>query len=172
MSDDDLKPSDRLYYAIAALRGWDETADRARGHAGNYKLKFGQLVSSILLAADEDREPLAVTGVLDEQGTGDLAVVYDQFVVLADVVELSEQKGTITVTVHGFEAIDDVQVSTAHNYFDGTAQKSRHDGIELQIGIAGRRFVLPPMKWGRSPLLQNDAVLQAYTAIRDHLAGR
>lgn len=172
MSDDDFKPSDRLFYAIAALRGWDEASEHARSYGGNYAWKLGRLVSTILVAADEDREPLAVTGVLDQQGNGNLAVIYDQFLVLADVAELSEQKGESTVTVHSFHAIDDVQISTTHNYFDGTTQKVRHDGIELQIEIAGRRFVFPPMKSAQSPLLRGDAVLQAYTTIRDQRAGR
>lgn len=172
MSDDEFKPSDRLYYAIAALRGWDEASEHARSYGGNYAWKFGRLVSTILVAADEDREPLAVSGVLDQQGNGNLAVIYDQFVVLADVAELSEQKGESTVTVHSFHAIDDLRVSTTHNYFDGVTKNERHDGIELQIEIAGRRFVFPSMKRAQSPLLQGDAVLRAYTTIRDRQAGR
>jgi hypothetical protein len=172
MSDDDLKPSDQLYYAIAALRGWDEASDHARRYGGNYALQFGRLVSSILVAAGEDRVPLAVTGVLDQQGNGNLAVIYDQFVVSADVVELSENSGEITVTVHGFDAIDDVQVSTTHNFFDGTTNRRRHEGIELQIRLAGRRLVFPPMKSARNPLLQGDAVFEAYAALRDKRVGR
>ncbi|MFB9282538.1 hypothetical protein ACFFRF_11770 [Microbacterium laevaniformans] len=40
--------------------------------------------------------------------------------------------------------------------------------MELQIGLAGQRFTFPPTKWGQSPLLHSDAVLKAYTTIRDH----
>jgi hypothetical protein len=169
---DDFKTSDRLYYAIIALPGWDEVSARARSFGGNYALQFGRLVSSILVAAGDDREPIAVTGALDQQGTGNIAIIYDTFVVVANVVQLSDEKGEITVTVHDFDAIDLVQVSTTHNYFDGTTKQKRHDGIELQIRIAGRRFVLPPMKWAQSPLLQGDAVLRAYTTIRNQRGGR
>ena len=115
MPNDELKASDRLYYAIAALRGWDEAADEARGYGGNYGVRFGRIVSSILLAADDDREPVAITGALDDQGNGNLAVVYDRFVVVVDVVELTAQGGEVTVTVHEFDAIEDVRVSTTHN---------------------------------------------------------
>ncbi len=82
MPDDELKTSDRLYYAIAALRGWDEAADEARGCGGMYAVRFGRIVSSILVAADEDREPVAVSGALDEKGTGNVAIIYDRFAVL------------------------------------------------------------------------------------------
>ncbi|MEO2134871.1 hypothetical protein [Microbacterium sp.] len=168
MPNDELKASDRLYYAIAALRGWDEAADDARGYGGNYGVRFGRIVSSILLAADDDREPVAITGALDDQGNGNLAVVYDRFVVVVDVVELTAQGGEVTVTVHEFDAIEDVRVSTTHNYFEGTDKQAREHGMELQIGLAGQRFTFPPTKWGQSPLLHSDAVLKAYTTIRDH----
>lgn len=172
MSEDELKASDRLYYAIAALRGWDEASSEARGYGGSYAVRFGRIVSSILLAADDDREPVTISGALDENGTGNLAVVYDRFVVVVDVVELTAQGGETTVTVHGLDAIEDVQVSTTHNYFDGTEKHPRQYGMELQIGLAGRRFTFPPSKWGQSPLLQSDAVLKAYTTIRDHRTAR
>lgn len=172
MSDDEFKASDRLYYAIAALRGWDEASSEARGYGGSYAVRFGRIVSSILLAADDDREPLAVSGALDENGNGSIAVVYDRFVVVVDVVELTAQGGETTVAVHGFDAIEDVHVSTAHNYFEGTEKHPRQHGMELQIGLAGQRFTFPPSKWGQSPLLQSDAVLKAYTTIRDHRTAR
>ncbi|MFP7834665.1 hypothetical protein [Marisediminicola sp. LYQ134] len=172
MSDDNLKPSDRLYYAIAALPGWDEVSEQARNLGESYAWRFGRILSSVLVAAGEDREPLAVTGVLNRQEAGNLAIIYDQFIVLVDVVTLSEQNGGTTVTVHGFGAIDELQISTTHNYFDGTSQQMRHQGIELKIQIAGHEFVFPPTRWARGPLLQGDAALQAYTTIRDHRAGR
>lgn len=172
MPDDELKASDRLYYAIAALRGWDEASDEARGYGGSYAVRFGRIVSSILIAADEDREPVAVTGALDAKGSGNLAVVYDAFIVVVDVVDLTAQGGDVTVTIHGLDAIEDVQVSTTHNFFEGTEQEGREHGIELQVGLAGQRFTFPPTKWGKSPLLHSGAVLKAYTTIRDHRMAR
>ena len=172
MSDIEFKPSDQLYYAIAALRGWDEASQQARSYGGTHASRFGRLVSSILVAADDGRDPLAVTGALDERGTGNIAVIYDQFVVVVDVVELQEQNGEVSVILHNFDAIEAVQISTTHNFFDGTTRHMRHEGIELQIGIAGQRFIFPPMKWAQSPLLQSDAVLLAYTTIRDKRAER
>lgn len=151
MSDDEFKPSDRLYYAIAALRGWDEASSEARGYGGSYAVRFGRIVSSILLAADDDREPLAVSGALDENGNGSIAVVYERFVVVVDVVELTAQGGETTVAVHGFDAIEDVHVSTAHNYFEGTEKHPRQYGMELQIGLAGRRFTFPTEQVGAEP---------------------
>ncbi|MFP1602748.1 hypothetical protein ACLD0U_08685 [Microbacterium sp. 2216-1] len=128
MSNDELKASDRLYYAIAALRGWDEAADEARGYGGSYAVRFGRIVSSILIAADDDREPVAITGALDDQRIGNLAVVYDRFVVVVDIVELTAHSGELTVTVHGLDAIEDVRVSTTHNYFEGTDSKPASTG--------------------------------------------
>ena len=120
----------------------------------------------------ESSRPLAVSGALDENGNGSIAVVYERFVVVVDVVELTAQGGETTVAVHGFDAIEDVHVSTTHNYFEGTEKHPRQYGMELQIGLAGRRFTFPPSKWGQSPLLQSDAVLKAYTTIRDHRTAR
>ena len=61
---------------------------------------------------------------------------------------------------------------TTHNYFEGTDKQAREHGVELQIGLAGQRFTFPPTKWGQSPLLHGDAVLKAYTTIRDYRIGR
>lgn len=167
MTEAQPKPSDQLYHAIAALRGWDEVADEARSFGRAHAWRLGQLVSSVLVSAGDDRAPLAVTGALDEHGTGNLAVIYDNFIVVGDVVELSKQTHNFAVSVHSFHAIDDIRVSTTHNYFDGTEQHARHEGIELRIGVAGQQFTFPPSRWGHSPLLRDDAVRDAYAAIRD-----
>lgn len=167
MAEDELKASDRLFYAIAALKGWDEASAEARSYGGNYAWRYGQLMSSVLVAADEDREPIAVGGALDETGTGNLAVVYDRFVVVVDVVGLSAQKGDVKVTVHGHDEIDTLQVRTNHNYFDGVNQSPRHSGIEFEIEVAGQRFVFPSTRFGRSPLVQGEAAWSAFRLIRD-----
>lgn len=167
MAEDEFKASDRLFYAIAALKGWDEAAEEARSYGGNYAWRYGQLMSSILVAADEDREPIAVAGALDESGTGNLAVVYDRFVVVVDVVELSAQKGDVKVTVHGHDEIDVLRVRTNHNYFDGVKQSPRHSGIEFETEVASKRFVFPSTRFGRSPLVQGEAAWSAYRLIRD-----
>lgn len=61
---------------------------------------------------------------------------------------------------------------TTHNYCEGTDKQAREHGMELQIGLAGQRFTFPPTKWGQIPPLHGDAVLKAYTTIRDYRIGR
>jgi hypothetical protein len=74
---------------------------------------------------------------------------FNPVIVVVDVVELTAQGGEVTVTVYGFDAIEDVRVSTTHNYFDGTEKQAREHGMELQIKLAGQQFNFAPTKWGR-----------------------
>lgn len=170
MTDDQLKPSDRLYFAIAALRGWDDVEARARSWGGADARRFGQLLSSILLAVGDDAEPLAVAGELNDEWSGNLAVIYDGLIVVADVTEMKDPRGSVVLAVYGFDAISEVQVTARHNYFDGVDSHPRHKGMHLKFTLAGRAVSYPPQGWGRSPLITDDAAMAAYAAIRRYIA--
>jgi hypothetical protein len=163
-------PTDRLYNAIAALSGWDEAINRATmfGPQENAR-RLGQVLSTILLAAGEDNAPVAVVGELDDDGTGDLSVVYDELLVAVEATTIWSDRGSFTATLHGFNNVSALRVSSAHNYFEGvsTRRGARHYGLWFTAEIDGRQFVFRSARLRQHPLVADDAILSAYEHIRD-----
>lgn len=167
MSDDEFGPSDLVYYGIAALKGWDEVLDDARSFPDGGAVRVGRLVSSVLLAGDEDREPVAISGALDDEGNGNIAVVYDTFIVVVDAENVKTERASFTVNVHDLGEVERLGVATNHNYFNGTKARPRERGIQVSIEVGGHTFLFPPRGYGQSPLLQDAAAHEAYRLVRD-----
>lgn len=69
MSNSDV--SEALYFGIKSLRGWYEIIQGAEHSMGPLlRRNVGTVLSSVLLAGGEEVYPVAVTGSLDETGTG------------------------------------------------------------------------------------------------------
>lgn len=167
---DDLSPADRVYYAIAATPGWDDVSSHAQFQRGSaYGVRYGRLVSSILVAAGDDTVPLAVTGALDENGTGHMALVYEGVIVAVAATRFAEPDADFSVTVHGFKEISRVQLGTKHSFFSGL-DTPRSTGFVLKLDLGGVRYTFPPGQHAQNPLLTSEAAHVAYEAVLSHLA--
>jgi hypothetical protein len=164
---DDLQASDRLFFGIQALKGWDSALYEATGFGSQYAWRIGQMLSAILLAGGEDSEPIALAGTLDDDGTGSIVVVYSERVVVVDVSTLSANGGDVTVTVHPLADVRVVSVRTKHNYFDGVERSPRHQGIAFTASIGGREVEIESNSWSNSDLQKPDAVFAAFKLLRD-----
>ncbi|WP_136588144.1 MULTISPECIES: hypothetical protein [Actinomycetes] len=170
MTDDDTKPSDRLYYGIASIRGWDEALREAHHYGGNYNIRIGRVLSSLILGGGENSEPVAVGGTLDDHGDGHLIVIYPDLAVFGRAHKLTANGGEMTVTVHSLDEIDRLQVSTEHNYYDGTASYARHSGITVGLTLDGEELKLIGTSYSQSPLSTNAAVFAALEVLRKRRA--
>lgn len=170
MAVDDMKPSDRLYYGIASIRGWDEALREAHHYGGNYNTRVGRVLSSLLLAGGENSEPVAVGGTLNDDGDGHLIVIYPDLAVFGRAQKLSANGGEMTVTVHSLDEIDKLQVSTEHNYYDGTTDYARHSGITVGLTLDGAQLKLTGTSYSQSPLSTDAAVFAALELLRSQRA--
>lgn len=170
-----LSTPDRIYYALSALRGWDAVLSLHRFHSPTDAWRVGRFVSSILLAADDDREPLAVSGRADDNGTGNLVVVYPEFIVIADASNLDVNSGDFTVAVQPLSAATDLQIATQHNFYDGVENRPRHKSLEVSFKLNGERVTLTPTQtgaYGEDTLVGNTAIHNAYIAVRAAVTSR
>ncbi len=133
-----------------------------------YVQTIGSLFSSLLLAGGEDNEPVAVSGRLDDNGTGELVVVYGDVITVATITELKAQSGEFVVTVHSFDDVKRLRVSTRHSYYVGTSEQPRHSGIEVSLVLDEREIAISAGGYARDPLVSNDAVLSAFERLRAH----
>ncbi|CAN7389996.1 hypothetical protein LJR045_002392 [Microbacterium sp. LjRoot45] len=168
---EELEISDRVYFGIASLKGWDSALNDAAQIADNFRWRLGVLLSTILVASDGGGEPVTVAGDFDDDrtGTGFIALFYPEWVVLARVEELSATGGTTTVTVHRLSDVRVVSIRTEHMYFDGTERSPRHRGVSFTVSIEGDEFDVTSISRtaNGSPLRHPDAVLAAFKLIRD-----
>lgn len=167
-----MKPSDRLYYGIASIQGWDEALRKAHHYGGNYNTRVGRALSSMLLAGGENSEPVAVGGTLNDDGDGHLIVIYPDLAVFGRAQKLSANGGEMTVTVHSLDEIDKLHVSTEHNYYDGTTDYARHSGITVGLTLDGAQLTLTGASYSQSPLSTDAAVLAAFEILRARKAHR
>ena len=165
---DDVKATDRLYYAIAALPGWDNHLHRARDFNGSdVQFYVGSLLSSVILAGGEDEDPIAVAGSLNDEGQGELTVVYKTHLVRAVVISMVKPKHQVKVTLHPLDTVADISVSTAHVYYRGASSTDpRFNGIRVEFSVAGERVVLERARFGRDPLTEDAAIFDALEALR------
>lgn len=167
MSDDDQKASDRLYYGVEALKGWDGRLQEARDPWRQNQPEVGAILSTILLAAGEDSEPLAVSGELDEAGKGELTVVYDGFFVSVIVADVTAPPGSAWASVYGFDQVTSLDLVGRHNYFSGVEGRDRHVGTRVRVVVGGHALTLAATPWSRNPLSNDAAIFDAYERIRD-----
>lgn len=172
MTNDELKPTDHVYYGIASLRGWDETLGQAHRWEGPYALRIGRILSSVLLSGGDDRVPTAITGAMDDSGTGHLALLYPDVLVLVRTTELTANGGDSTVTMHPLAAIAHVHVNANHSYYNGTDDYRRESGMEVQISVDGQDIVLPGRTYTPTDLTNDASAVAALQLIREHLATR
>ncbi|WP_432733122.1 hypothetical protein [Microbacterium sp. MM2322] len=170
MTDDQLKPADFVYSGIRSLAGWDRALTTAENAKGNRARPIGVLMSDVLLAGGEDRMPVAVAGKLDKTGTGHLAVLYSDVMVVASARGLGSGDGSSEVTVHSLRELSKIEARSRHNYYDGTAKRPRY--AELQVVVSLDRLVVSFVDRGhdRTPLTDSSAVSAALDTLRAHLA--
>lgn len=161
---EELSVADQVYYAVAELPGWNDVADHARFQQGSDGARYGRLISTLVVAGGEEHVPLAVSGKIDDSGTGNLALVYDGYLVVATVTDFTEQAGKISVSAHGFSDIAGVQLTTKHNFFSGSSS-SRTNGFTVTIDVGSATFTFPPVHYSQNTLVSSPAAYAAYNAI-------
>lgn len=172
MTDTDMKWTDHVYYGIASLRGWYETLHRAHRWEGtSYQGRVGRLLSTLLLAGGDDRVPVAISGAMDDNQTGHLALLYPDVVVLARTHELTEDRGEFTVTLHPLTDIRKVRVEASHNYYAGTTEWRRESGMELHVTVDGQDIVFPGRNYEANELTNEASAAAAVALIRQRLGG-
>lgn len=170
MTDSEVKPSDHIYSAIRSLRGWDQALHDSEGWSGNRSRTVGELLSAVLLAGGEERLPIAIAGKLDDDGTGSLAVLHADVVVIARAVTIMTDAAETTVSVHALREVASVDVRTRHTYYDGTDRYPRHFKIEVDVTVAGIAFTFAGLGYNSSELTSDDAVKAALGVLRARLA--
>lgn len=172
MTDNKLTPAEQLYHGIASLRGWDEALGQAQRWADAYTSRVGRVLSAVLLAGGEDRVPVAIAGNLDDHGTGSLAVLHDDVLVLVSAEALTAKGGTVTVSLHAISAIERVEVVAHHSHYYGTDDYPRHSNMEVHVGVGGREVTFPGRTYSATALTDDAAAAAALTLIRQHLGSR
>lgn len=172
MTDNELKPTDHVYYGIASLRGWDETLGQAHRWEGAYGWRIGRVLSSVILAGGDHRVPAAITGTMNDSGTGHLALLYPDVLVLVRTTELTANGGDATVTMHPLAAIEHVKVTADHSYYNGTDDYRRESGMEIQISVDGQDVVFPGRTYTPTDITSDVSAAAALQLIREHLATR
>lgn len=169
MTDNELQPPEHIYRGIRSLRGWDEALSDSEGWSGLSARTVGQLISAVLLAGGEDRMPVAIAGKLDENGTGSLAVLHTDVVVVATAVTIKTDAAVTAVSIHGLRDVTGVQVKTHHNYYDGTERRARHTQLAVDVTVAGIAFTFAGRGYDGTPLTDDDAAKAALDTLRGSL---
>lgn len=166
MTDIELQPSEYVYGGIGSLAGWDRTLESAQGRGGQLARHVGVLISDVLLAGGADRMPVAIAGKADKTGTGHLAVLHSDILVLATARNFLSSDRSAVVTVHSLRELTNVNVRGNHNYFDSTKKHPR--GAGLQVSVTLDRLVITFQDRGheRTPLTEDAAVSAALDTIR------
>lgn len=174
MTDNEMKPSAHLYDGIASLRGWGDLLRRAQHWGNPFAWPVGQLLSNVLLAGGDERLPVAITGDLDDDGTGLLAVLYSDVVVMARATKFSggggTDGGTAEVSVHTLREVRNVKVTARHNYYDDVEQRPRHSDLEVHLTVDGVNLVFARRGYDSTSLTNDDAALAALGVLREHLS--
>lgn len=170
MTDNEPKPSDHVYWGINSLKGWDEALGTAHSWGGNRARNVGRLISGILVAGGEDRMPIAMAGQLDDDGTGDLAVLYPDVIVTATSAGILSDHARTTITVHPLSAVASLGVTAAHSYYDGISRYGRHTQLEVDITVDGTEFTFAGRSYNSSQLTDDNSVKAALDTVREHLA--
>ncbi|MDD7944563.1 hypothetical protein PUW79_07965 [Microbacterium sp. NE2HP2] len=164
-------PSDRIYNALQQLAGWGELLrDAASGWSGEpVKHNTGRLLSSLLLAGGEDRQPIALTGELDESGTGRVIVYYPGFFVVSDVTAMRGDEGSFTARLWPASSVTDLEVRSAHSYYQGVQDRARHRGMAFSFSLNDERIdVSVRRSYSTDPdLLTDKARYDAFLSLRD-----
>ncbi|WP_311243996.1 hypothetical protein [Microbacterium sp. WCS2018Hpa-23] len=169
---DELTPNDQLFYTIKELKGWYELLELATDsfHGNNpSRHHVGRLISTILLAAGEDLEPIAISGALDENGTGDLTLVYPKLILRVTGNQLKKAEGTFGLSLWQLADATDLAIEARHNYFDGTHTHPRSRGIQVRFTVGSEQVTLCGTNsyYRTSPALQDEAFYAAFLALRE-----
>lgn len=170
MTEHTMQSSDRVYWGIASLRGWDEALGTAHGWRGPRAQGVGRLISGILVAGGEDRTPIAMTGQLDDKGTGNLAVLYPDVIVIATAVTILSNEASSDISVHPLSTVKSLGVTAHHNYYDGTGRYTRHTQLEVSITVDGTLLTFAGSGYTGNEFTDDDAVKAALETLRAHLA--
>ncbi|WP_223627272.1 hypothetical protein [Microbacterium sp. EST19A] len=169
---EDLKPSDRLFYSIKDLKGWYEVLELATdSFRGNSQSRnhAGRIITSILLAAGEDLEPIAISGGLDDDGTGHLVLVYPNLILRIVGNQLKVAEGSFEMGLWPLADATELTIEARHNYFDGTDTYPRSRGMKVRFTVGGEQVTLGGTSAYRQtwPALQDNAFHAAFVALRD-----
>ncbi|WP_431795653.1 hypothetical protein [Microbacterium enclense] len=162
--------SDQLYWGIASLKGWDEALGTAHGWRGPRAQSVGRLISGILVAGGEDRAPIAMTGQLDDNGTGTLAVLYPDVIVIATAATILASNASSDISVRPLSAVTSLGVKAFHNYYDGTDRYTRHTQLEVSVTIDGDPVTFTGSGYIGNEFTDDNAVKAALDTLRAHLA--
>jgi hypothetical protein len=171
---DELKPSDHLYYSIKALTGWYEALANAEdSYAQALRRDVGTLISSVLLAAGDDAEVIAVSGKLENALTGKLVAVFPNVIVTVNAKTLGgDQGGSHEARVHQLADAKNLVVEARHSYYAGTDTHPRFRNFAFSFELDGQRHRLEPSNnYSSTPQVKDAAIYAAFVAIRDHAAG-
>ncbi|MFG6445598.1 hypothetical protein ACFXQA_10040 [Microbacterium sp. P07] len=169
MTDDELSHPVRLYYAIKALPGWYQALDAAQDFPPNdLGRAVGAVVSSVLLSAGEEAEPVAVTGQLDDDRSGRLVIVYPGFLVTVEATTLGTDGSRVT-RVRYFDEISELAVETRHSYFDGVDTYPRTRDFAFTFLLDGEQLRLAASNYSHiaAPEVKTEAIYAAFVLLRD-----
>ncbi|QRY40825.1 hypothetical protein JVX92_00585 [Microbacterium hominis] len=169
MSNSDV--SEALYFGIKSLRGWYEIIQGAEHSMGPLlRRNVGTVLSSVLLAGGEEVYPVAVTGSLDESGTGTLLVVYPNLLVTVDAARLDSDAASHVTKLWPANSASDIVIETKHSYYYGTEEHPRDKGFVFSVVLGGQRIQVGGSAYPhQSPLVEDSAIYEAFKAIRDRI---
>ncbi|MDQ1217180.1 hypothetical protein [Microbacterium arborescens] len=173
MTNNEVSPDEQLYTAMMGIPGWYEALQNGQEFpAAQYGVGAGRIVSSILLAAGDDAEPIAVAGKLQEDRTGWLVVVYASLIVSVDVTQLNNDGFEYATDVHFPRDLSDLSVISGHSYYNGINGRPRHRGMQFTFTLAGKPVhMFSAHHYNNSSLITDDAIYAAYVSLRDSAAG-
>lgn len=169
---DELSSSDKLFYTIKELKGWYQILTSAQDQFyGNTPTRHlvGRMMNTILLAAGEDSDPLAMSGELDAAWSGHLTLVYPHTIIRIEAVEMDKEGGHFALRLWPLTAATELSLETHRSYFDGTETHPRYRGVKVSFVVEGNPVTLSSRQAFRDamPALQDESIYAAFLALRD-----
>ena len=166
--------SDDFIRGLSQLPGWNECLEQAE-KSGTDRGLFGQMLSSLLVATDDGARALALSGQLDAHGVGQVAVITAQGILHLLTKRMGEEDGEelrFELKFHSFGDLRNLSVRTSHSSFDDV-EEPRHARMSFIIDLPDRSLTFAPVGASHpQPLVDADAILAAYRAVRAGMSGQ
>lgn len=167
--------SDDFIRGLSQLPGWNECLEQAE-KSGTDRGPIGQMLSSLLVATDDGERALALSGQLDAHGVGQVAVITAQGILHLLTKRMGEEGGEelrFELKFHSFGDLRNLSVRTSHNPFDDVEKEPRHARMSFIIDLPDRSLTFAPVGASHpQPLVDPDAILTAYRAVRAGMSGQ
>ncbi|MBO2988869.1 hypothetical protein [Leucobacter tardus] len=167
--------SDDFIRGLSQLPGWEECLEQARKSETD-RTPFGQMVSSLLVATDDGERALALSGQLNAHGVGQVAVITVQGILHLLTKRMGEEDGEelrFELKFHSFGDLRNLSVRTSHNSFNDVEGEPRHARMSFIIDLPDRSLTFAPVDPSHpEPLVNADAILTAYRAVRAGMSGQ